>query len=125
MSILSQLGPPEYIAAIIFCAGIIVALNYKWINNLRPDVRFRNLAGELEDIFGNITSTSEERYKSYNASLSAREVEVRYKLTKLGLDIPIDISFGEALKLIACARIGEIKKAKYIFNSSTKKDEEG
>ena len=124
VSILSQLGPPEYIAAIVFCAGIIVALNYNWINNLRPAVKFRNLAGEIEGIFGNIASDSEERYKSYNASLSAKEVELRFKLKKLGISVPFNVSLIDAIRLISYARLGEIKKAKYFLNSSAKKDKE-
>ncbi|MCY4285450.1 MAG: hypothetical protein OXC65_08885 [Thiotrichales bacterium] len=113
VSILDYLGPPEYVAAIILCVGTVVILNYEWMNGLRPAVRFRKLAPELESVAKRLIEKESTSYTDVADCI--RQERLRYKLAELGVSLPDESSPEKVGALIACAWLGKLEEARRIL----------
>ena len=106
LSILEQIGPPEYAAAITFFTGAVIALNWLWVNRLRPSTRFSELRDEIQWAV---------RILSFppgmdNADKVRMEI-LRIKLTRLG--IRIQGTPSEWAEVLILADLGDIGKARH------------
>ena len=52
---LIRLGPPEYVALIVFFTGIILLLNFEFLRSLLPREKFYNLQNDIQGIIRDYT----------------------------------------------------------------------
>ena len=89
LTVVEQIGPPEYAAIIVFCLAAIIILNHGWINASRPSVKFQNLADEIEEVIPMISM-------GHDASHGSRELfegrleALRWKLRAFQIELPDD-----------------------------------
>ncbi len=122
--ILEQTGPPEYAALITLCAGGLVTLNWSsvkrlwsWINRLRPSVRFRELADEIELV---LLETPEDKFHSTGLTLLENRVLLARKLKRLKIETPPNPGYGVYWrsyleKLHLYAKLGNIDAARKLW----------
>ena len=122
--ILEQIGPPEYAAFIALLTIGLVTLNWSWIkrlwswiNRLRPSVRFRELADELDTV---VRETPKDRFHTTGPTLLENRVLLARKLRRLKIETPPNPSYGvywlsylEKLRLYA--RLGNIDAARTLW----------
>lgn len=111
--ILKQFGPPEYLTLIAFCTISVLIINYRWINGLRPSIRFQKLADEIERVR---TLTSSSTSISRSSDLYVGIGVLHDRLNSLGLQPP-NVNYSPAWPnylagLLVFAKLGKIKDAR-------------
>ena len=108
-----NLGPPEYAALATLFTGLLIALNWAWIDSMRPKTRFHLLIPEIDrvmekiDTDGEAPTTSLVKSKEFVLLLS--------KLDDLGITIyPNDLNAAVATlpMLGAMAETKDLKSAR-------------
>ncbi len=124
--ILEQTGPPEYAALIVVCTGGLVSLNWpyikrfwSWINRLRPSVRFRELADEIETV---LLETPEDTSHRTGRTMLENRVFLARKLNRLKIETPPNPGYGGCWlsyleKLHLYARLGNIDAARKLWTN--------
>ena len=115
LNLLEQLGPPEYAAFITLCTGAMMAINWPWINRLRPSVRFAALVDDLKSALRTFGPLNDDRFLLDPMVKYEREC-LAEKLAALGIATP-DVNDSRAWadllpKLLLDAQFGRIKKAR-------------
>ena len=122
--ILKQIGPPEYAAFIAFLTVGLVTLNWSWImklwswiNRLRPSVRFRELA---DDINNAVLETPRESFHPTGRTIFENRVLLARKLSRLKIETPPNPGYGPYWlsyleKLHLYARLGNIDAARKLW----------
>ena len=115
--ILEQIGPPEYAAFITLLTIGLARLNWSWINRLRPSVRFRELAGEIELV---LLETPEDRLHQTDRTMFENRVILARKLKRLKIETPTNPGYGAYWlsyleKLHLYARLGKIDAARKLW----------
>ncbi|MCY4345709.1 MAG: hypothetical protein OXC17_02805 [Aestuariivita sp.] len=82
VSIFHDFLPGIYTAIILFCTGAIIAVNWQWINNLRPKTKFKLLEPLLYKIAFNA-----QDIPYYDI---ARIRELHFALKDIGIEYPLD-----------------------------------
>ncbi len=122
--ILERIGPPEYAVFVALLTIGLVTLNRSWIkrlcsaiNRLRPSVRLRELADEIDTV---VRETPEDRFHPTGATLLENRVLLAKKLNRLKIETPPNPGYGvywrsylEKLRLYA--RLGNIDAARQLW----------
>ena len=117
LEILEQAGPAEYAAVIAFFTGVLLVLNYRRINRLRPSVRFRELAGEIEEV---ASETPGQRFYTIGRTPLENRVILAKKLKRLGIETPPNPGYAPYWKsylekLHLYAKLGNIAAARRLW----------
>ena len=115
--ILEQIGPPEYAVFVTLLTIGLVALNWSWINRLRPSVRFRELAGEIELV---LLETPADGIHRTGRTMLENRVLLAKKLNRLKIETPPNPGYGVYWrsyleKLHLYARLGNIDAARKLW----------
>ena len=122
--ILEQTGPPEYAAFIALLTISLVTLNWSWIKRLwswikrlRPSVRFRELADEIDTV---VRETPKDRFHGTGPTLLESRVLLARKLNRLKIETPPNPAYGAYWlsyleKLHLYARLGNIDAARKLW----------
>ena len=127
MSILDQLGPPEYAAAIFMCTSLLIAFTAEWWRPLlfpteRKKLKLYDLRDEIRLIIPDETFARAEMFDNINAQMRRRLLEK--KLRDIGVACPCltnDFSWISDMKELAVlAATKEYRKAVQLFDRREK-----
>ena len=113
MSLLEQIGPPEYAFLMILFTGALLIVNAPWINALRPSTRLRVLE---PDILRALHLSEPLVAISSGREAYAEQQALRHKLKQLKIVMPTDRQQLEVYlpDLLTCAKLGLIKEARLL-----------
>ena len=115
VSLLEQIGPPEYAVLITLFTGALLYVNWSWINALLPSNRLKALYEGIRRTMNNndmfAASSSSSSHEVY-----AEERVLRHKLEQLRIVMPTDRQQLEVYlpDLLAYAKLGQIKEARLL-----------
>ena len=131
LKILDQIGPPgapEYAGLITVCTLALVAINWNWLQGLRPSRQFIALQADIELTIQHCEK--EMRRELYGGDLAfayeaismADDKSLLYKLDKLGIEMPDDYDEWPPLfhTLLAYAKDGRIREARRMYKEHQK-----
>ena len=116
LRILEQIGPPEYAALITLFTGGLIAINYSWINRLRPSVRLSGLTNEIQEVLIQAHPPAGGSSVANQAVARVNRAALAKKLKRLGIWTP-SVSYNPAWpayleELLLHAKLGRIRDAR-------------
>ncbi len=113
VDVLDHLGPAEYATAIFIFTGLLVCINYAWLNARRPAVRFKGQASAIESIIRK-SGTLNLGFEGQGELLDADRKALRHNLAGLGIALPANHKDWPAIlpDLLAYAQTGQLAAAR-------------